>query len=62
MFDLDFYTSTMAAFGVLLQSNILPRVWRYFDDIRGYPGNPTQTVLANAKLSSSSIVLPSARI
>ena len=39
MFDLDFYTSTMAAFGVLLQSNILPRVWCYFDDIRGYPGN-----------------------
>jgi hypothetical protein len=39
MFDLDFYTSTMAGFGVLLQSNILPRVWCYFDDIRGYPGN-----------------------
>jgi len=39
MFDLDFYTSTMAAFGVLNQSNILPRVWCYFDDIRGYPGN-----------------------
>lgn len=39
MFDLDFYTSTMAAFGILQQSNILPRVWCYFDDIRGYPGN-----------------------
>lgn len=39
MFDLDFYTSTMAAFGIFEQSNILPRVWCYFDDIRGYPGN-----------------------
>ena len=39
MFDLDFYTSTMAAFGLLLQANILPRVWCYFDDICGYPGN-----------------------
>ncbi len=39
MFDLDFYTSTMAAFGLFQQTNILPRVWCYFDDIRGYPGN-----------------------
>ncbi len=39
MFDLDFYTSTMAAFGLLLQKNILPRVWCYFDDISGYPAN-----------------------
>jgi hypothetical protein len=37
MFDLDFYTSTMDAFGILGQSNILPRVWCYFDDINGYP-------------------------
>jgi len=39
MFDLDFYTSTTASFGILEQSNILPRVWCYFDDIRGYPEN-----------------------
>jgi hypothetical protein len=39
MFDLDFYSSTMAAFGIFDQSNILPRVWCYFDDISGYPGN-----------------------
>ncbi|MBV8631218.1 MAG: hypothetical protein JOZ83_09865, partial [Silvibacterium sp.] len=39
MFDLDFYTSTMNAFGILEQSNILPRVWCYFDDINAYPEN-----------------------
>jgi hypothetical protein len=39
LFDLDFYTSTMAAFGIFSQQNILPRVWCYFDDICGYPGN-----------------------
>lgn len=39
MFDLDFYTSTMAAFGLFRQTNILPRVWCYFDDINGYPDN-----------------------
>jgi hypothetical protein len=39
MFDLDFYTSTMAAFGILAKTNLLPRTWCYFDDIRGYPKN-----------------------
>jgi len=39
IFDLDFYTSTMAALRIFNQANILPRVWCYFDDIRGYPGN-----------------------
>ncbi|MBT9331145.1 hypothetical protein [Paracidobacterium acidisoli] len=39
MFDLDFYSSTMAAFGILSQANTLPRIWCYFDDIRGYPEN-----------------------
>ena len=39
MFDLDFYTSTMAAFNIFTKPNVLPRVWCYFDDIRGYPEN-----------------------
>lgn len=37
MFDLDYYSSTIPAFGLLEKSNILPRVWCYFDDICGFP-------------------------
>jgi hypothetical protein len=39
MFDLDFYTSTIAAFGLLTKQHVLPRIWCYFDDISGYPDN-----------------------
>lgn len=39
MFDLDLYTSTMAAFQLFLKPNVLPRIWCYFDDISGYPAN-----------------------
>jgi hypothetical protein len=39
MFDLDFYTSTMASFNIFTKPNVLPRVWCYFDDIRGDPEN-----------------------
>jgi hypothetical protein len=37
MFDLDLYTSTRDALRLLTKSNVLPRVWCYFDDIFGYP-------------------------
>jgi hypothetical protein len=37
MFDLDLYSSTMAAFDLLRKEYVLPRVWCYFDDICGYP-------------------------
>lgn len=37
MFDLDYYSSTMPAFGLLEKANILPRLWCYFDDICGFP-------------------------
>ena len=37
LFDMDVYTSTLAALQVLTKSNALPRVWCYFDDICGYP-------------------------
>lgn len=36
-FDLDLYSSTMAAFSLLEQENVLPRVWCYFDDIVDLP-------------------------
>lgn len=36
MFDLDYYSSTLPAFGLLEKSNVLPRIWCYFDDICGY--------------------------
>ena len=39
LFDLDLYTSTTAALGLLTKQNLLPRVWCYFDDIIGYPEN-----------------------
>ena len=39
MFDLDFYTSTMAAFALLTNQHVLPRVWCYFDDVSGGPDN-----------------------
>lgn len=39
MFDLDFYTSTMAAFNLLTKQNVLPRIWCYFDDVTGGPDN-----------------------
>ena len=39
MFDLDYYTSTMSAFGLLTKHQVLPRIWCYFDDILGYPDN-----------------------
>lgn len=37
MFDLDLYSSTRDALPLLTKSNVLPRVWCYFDDIRGEP-------------------------
>lgn len=36
-FDLDLYSSTMAAFSLLEKENVLPRVWCYFDDIIDLP-------------------------
>lgn len=36
-FDLDLYSSTMAAFPLLEIDNILPRMWCYFDDIADMP-------------------------
>ncbi len=39
MFDLDFYSSTMAAFSLLTKQHVLPRIWCYFDDISGGPDN-----------------------
>ena len=39
LFDLDLYTSTMAAFALLVKENVLPRIWCYFDDICGGPEN-----------------------
>jgi hypothetical protein len=38
-FDLDFYTSTRDAFALFSQKNLLPRIWCYFDDVAGMPGN-----------------------
>ena len=37
MFDMDYFTSTMDAFPLLTKSNVLPRIWCYFDDICGGP-------------------------
>jgi hypothetical protein len=39
MFDLDLYSSTSVALGVLTIGNILPRIWCYMDDILGSPAN-----------------------
>jgi len=39
LFDLDLYTSTKAGLRILLNENVLPRVWCYFDDVEGYPIN-----------------------
>ena len=39
LFDLDLYTSTIAALKILDVSERLPRVWCWFDDILGYPEN-----------------------
>lgn len=36
-FDLDLYSSTMAAFSLLEKDNVLPRIWCYFDDITDQP-------------------------
>jgi hypothetical protein len=35
LFDLDLYTSTTAALGLLTKANLLPRVWCFFDDVIG---------------------------
>lgn len=35
LFDLDLYTSTKAALGLLTKQDLLPRVWCYFDDVIG---------------------------
>ncbi|MFZ0273387.1 MAG: hypothetical protein WB524_26355 [Acidobacteriaceae bacterium] len=37
MFDLDLYSSTRDALPLLTKTNVLPRVWCYFDDIHGDP-------------------------
>jgi hypothetical protein len=37
LFDLDLYSSTIAAFKLLACENALPRVWCYFDDVTGGP-------------------------
>ena len=39
MFDLDLFTSTRDAFTLFDHASLLPRVWCYFDDISGGPGN-----------------------
>jgi len=39
LFDLDLYTATSVALGILTTSNVLPRVWCYMDDIMGGPDN-----------------------
>ena len=36
-FDLDLYSSTMAAFSLLEKESVLPRIWCYFDDIAEFP-------------------------
>ncbi len=36
-FDLDLYSSTMAAFSLLEKESVLPRIWCYFDDIFDVP-------------------------
>jgi hypothetical protein len=36
-FDLDLFSSTMAAFSHLEKRNVLPRIWCYFDDIADFP-------------------------
>jgi hypothetical protein len=36
-FDLDLYSSTMAAFSLLEKENVLPRIWCYLDDIVDMP-------------------------
>lgn len=36
-FDLDLYSSTIAAFSLLEKENVLPRIWCYFDDIADVP-------------------------
>ena len=36
-FDLDMYSSTMAALSLLEKENVLPRIWCYFDDITDGP-------------------------
>lgn len=36
-FDLDLYTSTMAAFSLLEKDCVLPRIWCYFDDVIDFP-------------------------
>jgi len=35
MFDLDYYSSTLGAFAIFSRTELLPRVWCYFDDISG---------------------------
>jgi hypothetical protein len=37
LFDLDLYSSTMAAFGLFSMENVLPRIWCHFDDVAGGP-------------------------
>lgn len=37
MFDLDLYSSTRDALPLLTKTNVLPRIWCYFDDISGFP-------------------------
>jgi hypothetical protein len=37
LFDLDLYTSTLAALKLLTQENVLPRVFCHFDDVIGDP-------------------------
>ncbi|MGH7931672.1 MAG: hypothetical protein ACREQN_00745 [Candidatus Binataceae bacterium] len=39
LFDLDLYSSTVAALKVLAKPNRLARVWCWLDDISGYPDN-----------------------
>jgi hypothetical protein len=36
-FDLDLYSSTRDALPILTQSNVLPRIWCYFDDVQSPP-------------------------
>ena len=61
-FDLDLYSSTMAAFSLLEIKNVLPRIWCYFDDIADLPESCLTDFLGEAAAIKEFNQLPKRQI
>jgi hypothetical protein len=61
-FDLDLYSSTLAAFSLLEKENVLPRIWCYFDDVIDFPQSCLTDFLGEAAAIRNFNEMPSRKV